>query len=151
MASSGARINKQGRDQTHTLTWRAAAKAGQQRDRPHPAARAAERPPTRVSSRTADTASQPMDQALGHNIIVEVNGCENKEMHAVAAQYPSSQAACLPSPRPPAMRGSKKSKGRDWETSPWLQAVQAGALLYKNWGLCSGSKRETSPCKSDED
>ena len=73
-------------DQTHTPPWRAAAKAGQQQDRPHPAARAAERPPTRVSSRTADTASQPMDQALGHNIIEEVNGCENKEMHAVAAQ-----------------------------------------------------------------
>ena len=76
---SGARINKQGRDQTHTLTWCAAAKAGQQRDRPHPAARAAEGPPSRVSSRTADTASQPMDQALGHNIIEEINGCENKE------------------------------------------------------------------------
>ena len=102
-------------DQTHTPPWRAAAKAGQQQDRPHPAARAAERPPTRVSSRTADTASQPMDQALGHNIIVEVNGCENKEMHAVAAQNPPAMPRLLTHPMPPSHARIKKLRRRDWD------------------------------------
>ena len=98
-------------DQTHTLLWRAAAKAGQQRDRPHPAARAAEGPPSRVSSRTADTASQPMDQALGHNNIAEVNGCENKEMHAVAAQSPPAMTRLPTLPMPPSH--ARNNKGMD--------------------------------------
>ena len=67
----------------------------------HPAARAAEGPPSLVSRRTADTASQPMDQALGHNIIAKVNGCENKEMHAVAAHNPPAMPSLLTRPMPP--------------------------------------------------
>ncbi len=119
----------------------------------HPAARAAEGPPSRVSSRTADTASQPMDQALGHNIIVEVNGCENKEMHAVAAQNPPSHAT----PADPSLAPNEayhNSKVRDWETLPyksWRRCRQfkLETLFYKSWGLCSGSRLETLPYKSE--